>query len=140
MLSSQTINELFEQYTNFEQFYCPYFGGEKEQFLEQTFKIIFYFPISFSNITGYAYKQFGLILINNMKRVERATRMNNKYFCQNLNYIGFMKIYLSVIIHSNNNNISTATPPNTFINYDYDNLNDLYSKYDGGDKGETILF
>lgn len=150
MLTTQTINELFEQYINYEQFSCPYNRGKKEQFLKQTFKAILYFPIPFSNIIAYTYKKFGLIFINNMKRTETATRMNkNKYFCQNLNYIGFMKIvyiheivghYLSVIIHSNNSNISTETPPNTFINYEYEDLIDLQSEYDGGDKGETILF
>ena len=66
-----------------------------------------------------------------------------------MNYIGFMKIvylheivghYLSVIIHSNNSYISTATPPNTFINYEYEDFIDLQSEYDEGDKGETILF
>ena len=150
MLTTQTINELFEQYINYEQFSCPYNRGKKEQFLKQTFKAILYFPIPFSNIIAYTYKKFGLIFINNMKRTETATRMNkNKYFCKNLNYIGFMKIvyiheivghYLSVIIHSNNSNISTATPPNTFINYEYEDLIDLQSEYDGGDKGETFLF
>ena len=85
-----------------------------------------------------------------MKRTEKTTRMKkNKYFCQNLNYIGFMKIvylheivghYLSVIIHSNNINISTVTPPNTFINYEFEDLNDLQSEFDGGDKCESILF
>lgn len=153
MLTTQTINELFEQYTNYEQFSCPYNPynrGENKQFLKQTFKAIFYLPIPFGNIAAYTYKKFGLIFINNMKRAEKATRMKkNKYFCQNLNYIGFMKIvhlheivghYLSTIIHSNNSNISTATPPNTFINYDYEDLFDLHSEYDGGDKGETLLF
>ena len=81
MLNTQTINELFEQYINYEQFSCPYNRGKKEQFLKQTFKAILYFPIPFSNIAAYTYKKFGLIFINNMKRAEKTTRMNNnKYF------------------------------------------------------------
>ena len=150
MLTTQTINELFEQYKNYAQFSCPFNRGKKEQFLKQTFKAILYFPIPFSNIAAYTYKKFGLIFINNMKRAEKATRMKkNKYFCQNLNYIGFMKIvylheivdhYLSVIIHSNNSNISPATPQNTFVGYEFEDLDDLQSEYDGGDKSDSILF
>lgn len=30
MLNTQTINELFEQYINYEQFSCPYNRGKKE--------------------------------------------------------------------------------------------------------------
>ena len=155
MLSSKTIEELFEQYINFNEFICPYFGKEKEKFISQTFDIIYYFPIPFQKIAGYTYKKFGLIFINNIDRFEKKVNNSDKKiinfnFFRTMNKISFLKIvhiheiishYSCVIIHSNDNDISISTPLKTFKNYELKSkFVGLSSKYDGGDKSESILF
>ena len=155
MLSSKTIEELFEQYINFNEFICPYFGKEKEKFISQTFDIIYYFPIPFQNIAGYTDKKFGLIFINNIDRFEKMVNNSDKKivnfnFFRKMNKISFLKIvhiheiishYSCVIIHSNDNDISISTPLKTFKNYELKSkFVGLSLKYDGGYKGESILF
>jgi hypothetical protein len=149
MLTTEIINELFAQYSNFNEYICPYYGKMKKEFLNQVFNVIFYFPIPFKNIAGFTYKQFGAIFISNINRLEQDNN-NDDAFCKKLNKISFFKIvhlheiishYSCTIIHSNNENISISTPTNTFTDYIPDELyNDLYSKYDGGDRAESIIF
>ena len=154
MLSSYTINELFKEYVNFSDYNCPYSGDENQNFINQTFDIIYYFPIPFSNIAGFTYKKFGLIFINNIDRFDKkvnyqASTVKNVEFCRQINKISFMKVvhiheivshYSCAIIHSNNNEISISTPPNTFINYEpKSEYQELSSTYDSGDKAESVL-
>ena len=154
MLSLETMKDLFEQYINFNDYIYPYSGEEKENFISQTFEIIYYFPIPFKNIAAYTFKNFGLIYINNKSRLEKIIshkKRNNmdKQFCHKLNEIGFTKIvhiheiishYTRVIIHSNNISIPIKTPPEPLINYSaLEDYIGIFSRYDGGDKGESIL-
>ena len=153
-LSSKTINELFGQYINFSDYACPYSGEEKEDFIKQTFNITYYFPIPFKNISGFTYKKYGLIFISNINRFEEVMKPKdenilNKVFCKKINKISFIKVvhiheiighYSFTIIHANNYEIPTSTPPNTFKDYEPKNdFKTLASKMDGGDKGESIL-
>ena len=153
-LSSKTINELFGQYINFSDYACPYSGEEKEDFIKQTFNITYYFPIPFKNISGFTYKKYGLIFISNINRFEEVMKPKdenilNKVFCKKINKISFIKVvhiheiighYSCTIIHANNYEIPTSTPPNTFKDYEPKNdFKTLASKMDGGDKGESIL-
>ena len=154
MLVSETMKDLFEQYINFKDYIYPYSGEEKDNFISQTFNIIYYFPIPFKTIADYTYKQFGLIFINNNNRLEKIVNHKkkndmNKQFCHKLNYIGFSKIvhiheiifhYTLVIIHSNNIEVPIKTPPEPL--YDYyvlDQYSAMFTRYDGGDMGEAIL-
>ena len=132
MLSSKTISELFRQYFNFSDYICPYSGEEKEKFINQTFDIIYYFPIPFEKIAGFTYKSFGLIFISNINRFEKIIKYKdnnsiNYEFCQQINKLSFLKVvhiheiighYSYTIIHSNNNEISLSTPPNTSKDYE----------------------
>ena len=153
-LSSKTINELFGQYINFSDYTCPYSGVKKEDFIKQTFNITYYFPIPFKNISGFTYKKYGLIFISNINRFEEVMKPKdenilNKVFCKKINKISFIKVvhiheiighYSCTIIHANNYEIPTSTPPNTFKDYEPKNdFKTLASKMDGGDKGESIL-
>ena len=154
MLFSETMKDLFEQYTNFKDYIYPYSGEEKDNFISQTFNIIYYFPIPFKTIAAYTYKQFGLIFINNNNRLEKIVNHKkkndmNKQFCHKLNYIGFTKIvhiheiishYTLVIIHSNNIGVSITTPPEPL--YDYyilEEYSTTFTRFDGGDMGEILL-
>ena len=97
MLSSKTISELFGQYVNFSDYICPYSGEEKEKFINQTFDIIYYFPIPFEKIAGFTYKSFGLIFINNINRFEEIIKYKdnnsrNYEFCQQINKLSFLKV------------------------------------------------
>ena len=123
MLSSNTIKELFNQYINSSDYECPYSGDEKQNFIEQTFDIIYYFPIPFSNIAGFTYKKFGLIFINNIDRLNRKINyqeptLANNEFCLQINKICFKKVvhiheivshYSCDIIHLNNNDYGDKT-------------------------------
>lgn len=154
MLSSNTINELFKQYVNFSDYNCPYSGDENQNFIDQTFDIIYYFPIPFSHIAGFTYKKFGLVFISNIDRLDKKVNYQdptiaNIEFCHQINKISFKKVvhiheivshYSCVIIHSNNNEISISTPPNTFINYEpKSEFLESSSNYDSGDKAESVL-
>ena len=154
MLSTKTIYELFRQYVNFSDYICPYSGKEKENFIKQTFDITYYFPIPFKNIAGFTYKTFGLIFINNINRFEKIVKSHdnnalNKKFCQQINKLSFFKVvhiheiighYSCTIIHSNNSEISIATPPNTLKDYELKNeFKSNRPKMDGGDLGESVL-
>ena len=155
MLSSHTIEDLYYQYTSFNEYKYPYSGERKEKFIEQIFKITLYIPIPFKHIAGYTYKHFGIIFINNINRLYKGKNHSkklekNKELCQLINKTSFIKIihihemvshYSIVIIHSNYNSIPRGTPKKTFENYTSSEKYDyLFEIYDGGDKGEAILF
>ena len=100
-----------------------------------------------------------MVYINNKYRLKERKRKTVKEntlhhdICRRINGVGFSKIlrvheiifhYTIVIIHSNNNKISTSTPPNTFVDY---TLNTEFlenmkvdSHFDSGDKGKSLLF
>ena len=155
MISSKTIEAVFNQYNSFKEYICPYLGKQRESFISQTSDIIYYFPIPFKNISGYTYKKFGLIFINNKDRIEKrrvcgGESENELLFCNQINKISFYKVvhihelishYSFVIVHSNNKNISTLTPSNTFSDYYLDEEYAEKNPYlDSGDKAESLLF
>ena len=154
MLSSKTISELFDQYVSFNSYFCPYIGDEKENFVSQTFDIIYYFPIPYADIFGFTYKQFGLIFISNINRFDKIIyndkKQAKKELCFQINKISFLKIvhvheiichYSCAIIHSNDKEVPIATPEKTFIGFKpMKKYTYLTENYDGGDKGESILF
>ena len=130
MLSSNTINELYEQYVNFNNFICPYLGEQKENFISQTFSIIYYFPIPFKNIAGFTYKKYGLIFISNINRYDKITTNKNKEIetelCRQINKMSFLKVvhvheiicnYSCTIIHANDKEISISTPEKNFYKF-----------------------
>ena len=146
MLSSNTINDLYNQFENFKEFLNPY---KKEEFIEQTFDIILYLPIPFKIIGGFTYKNFGLVFLNNTELIKRNDSPDT-FFCKNISHISFKKVtvihevvchYTSAIIHANKKTIGLLTPPNSFIDY-YPKVpyKGIFSEYDAGDRGETILF
>ena len=151
MLTTKSINELFDQHKNFKGYICPYSGETQKSFLKQLFNIILYLPIPFKNIAGFTYKQFGVIFISNNNRLEKQNIKKNIAFCKRLNKISFIKNvhiheiishYSCTIVHSNNETISISTPTNTFTEYIPNEIyEDLYNKqYDGGDRAESVLF
>ena len=155
MLSSKTIGELFEQYDSFKEYICPYLGKQRETFIPQTSDIIYYFPIPFKNISGYTYKKFGLIFINNIERIEKIKICDDEsekelLFCNQINKLSFYKVvliheiisqYSFVIIYSNNKNISTSTPSSTFTDYYLDEeFAEKYPNLKPENKTETLLF
>ena len=150
MLSSNTAKELYYQYINYKEFQFPYKAQNKDKFFKQTFDIILYFPIPFKDIGGFTYKNFGIVAINNIYAIEKKNFLNpNTSFFYRICQLSFYKIiyvheiishYSSVIIHANKNETELATPENTFIEYcPMDLYIDLYSNYDGGERGESLL-
>ena len=146
MLKSNIINDLYNQYENFKNFSNPY---KKEEFINQTFDIILYLPIPFKLIGGFTYKNFGLIFLSNIELIKRNDS-SATFFCKKISNLSFKKVtsiheivchYSSVIIHANKRTIGLLTPPNTFIDYEpIDIYEKIFSDYDGGDRGEAILF
>ena len=149
MLTSDVLNECFKQMNSCTQFNNPYNSPKKKEFIEQLNKIIFYFKMPHNNILGYNYKTLGLIFINTnfpkRLRVKEETKIIKKIIdvaikkITELHEIFFHHIL--TILHSNSENISIETPDNTFINYYPKNeFESIFKKYDGGDRGESLLF
>ena len=149
MLKTKVINQLFNQFENYKKYKNPYIGEDKEKFIQQTFDIIFYIPIPFSNIAGFTYKQFGIIFLNSKEPPKRNLHPN-KYFLKKICSISFKKVvtiheiighYCATLVHGNDSNYDLKTPDNTLIDYvPKDEYKYIYSLFDGGERGESILF
>lgn len=149
MLSSNVINELYNQFENYKDYYNPFQSDKKDDFIEQTFKVILYMPIPFSNITGLTYKNYGLIILDS-KPIHKTRAFPNKVFLKSICNISFKKVvtvheiichYCSILLHGNEKSIGLKTPHDTFIDYcPYEDYENKYYDGDGGDKGESILF
>ena len=149
MLSSKTIGELYCQFVQYSGYNNPFQGEKKEKFIDQTLDIILYMPIPFSHIAGFTYKNFGIIFLNS-KEINKKNATPNTYFLKKICNASFKKIvniheiichYCSTLIHAHENETELLTPKNTFIGYDpMDEFENLFFSYDGGEKGESILF
>ena len=150
MLCSKTTKELFYQFVNYKDYEYPYIGQNKDKFLSQTFDIVINYPIPFKDIGGFTYKNFGIIFINNIGQIENKQFIKESTsFIYKLCQISFKKIvyfheiiphYSSVLIHANKKEIELSTPDNTFIeDYPKDSYIEIYSSFDGGEKGESLL-
>ena len=149
MLSSNVINQLYNQFENYKGYKNPYQGDNKDKFIKQTFDIILYMPIPFEYIAGFTYKNYGIIFLNTKEPLKRNA-LPNTYFLKQICNVSFKKVviiheiichFCASLVHGNDISYELKTPPNTFIDYcpmeDYINT---FSFYDGGEKGESILF
>ena len=117
--------------------------------IAMNFIVIFYIPIPFSNIAGFTYKQFGIIFLNSKEPPKRNLHPN-KYFLKKICSISFKKVvtiheiighYYATLVHGNDSNYDLNTPDNTLIDYvPKDEYKYIYSLFDGGERGESILF
>ena len=149
MLTTKVINQLYNQFDNYKKYENPYIGEDKEKFIQQTFDIIFYIPIPFSNIAGFTYKQFGIIFLNSKENIKRNLNPN-KYFLKKICNISFKKVvtiheiighYCTTLVHGNDSKYDLITPDNTLIDYGpKEEYEYNYSLLDGGERGESILF
>ena len=149
MLTSNVVNQLYNQYENYKAYNNPFQSEKKEQFLKQTFDIMLYLPIPFQYIAGFTYKNFGIIFINN-KILSRGKAFADTFFLKQICNISFRKVvivhevighYCSSIIHGNEKSIQFQTHYNTFLEYEpTEDYEKIYSDYDGGERGESLLF
>jgi len=141
MLKSKISNYLFSEFTHFSSFSYPYNGLKGDKFIEQVFNIILYFPFPCPKITGFTYKSFGLIFINNKN--EEKKLITSTLFLSNSCKLALKKVtfkheiichYTCSICHANHEESSIKTPSNSFNNYCVKNeLKDLYETFDGED-------
>jgi len=150
MLGSETAKDLFYQYQNYKDYEYPYIGQNKDKLLSQTFDIVLNYPIPFKDIEGFTNKNFGIIFINNIGQIQNKHFINKSTsFIYKICQLSFKKIvyfheiiphYSSVLIQANKKEIGLSTPDNSFIEYyPKDSYKDIYSYYDDGGKGESLL-
>ena len=147
MLKSKISNHLFSEFNHFSSFSYPYDGQNGDKFIDQVFTIILYFPFPCPKISGFTYKSFGLIFINNKKEKENLIPTTSLPF--NSSKLAIKKVtikheiichYISAICHANNDESPIITPSNSFKNYCVkDEYKDLYKTMDGGDRGEDFI-
>ena len=144
MLKSNVINQLYNKFENYKDYNNPYYGENKDKFINQVFDIILYMPIPFKCITGFTYKRFGIIFLNTIEPLRRNF-LPNTYFIKQICNVSSKKValiheiichYSASLVHGNNISyeFKSPTPTNTFIDYMY-----IYSN-DGGERGEHLLF
>ena len=147
MLKSNVINEVFHQFNNYKLFNNPFKSKKCEEIIDLIDKITFYCKFPISQIDGLTFKDLGVILINTKKNNNTFSDGRNKFkiaICS----ISYKKItqlheilshYLSTLLRSNSKKVNLITPSKIFKNYTSTDESFL-SKYDGGDKVESLLF
>ena len=148
MLKSKISNYLFSESNLFSSFSYPYNGQKCDKFIEQVFNIILYFPFPSSKISGFTYKSFGLIFINNKKEEKRI--IPTTLFLFNSCKLALKKLtfnheiishYSCSICHANNEESPIKTLSNSFKDYWIKNeYIGLYETFDDGDRGEVLNF
>ena len=149
MLKSNVINQLFNQFENYKDYYNPYYGKNKDKFINQVFDIILYMPIPFKYIAGFTYKNLGIIFLNTIEPLRRNS-LPNTYFIKQICNVSFKKVvlmheivchYSASLVHGNDISYKIKTPTNTFIDYcPMEDYMHIYSYLDGGERGECLLF
>ena len=149
MLKSNVINQLYNQLENFKLYTNPYHGSKKDKFIEQTFQIILYMPIPFYNISGFTYKNFGIIILDS-KEILKRNYLPNTYFLKSICDVSFKKVvsiheiifkYISSIIHGNEISYKIRTPENSLIDHrSIEKKEKLFLINEVGDLGESLLF
>lgn len=148
MLQSTMIDELFSEFSNFSKFKNPYKGFRKNDFVDQVFEVILYFPFPVEKIGGFTYKNSGLIFINNVndkKKFVDSTLMIYDICTLSIDKVTLMHEiithYTSTICHANDKKNELITPPNSFKNY-FPKIDfiETYDSYDAGDRAEALIF
>ena len=149
MLKSNVINQLFNQFENYKDYYNPYYGKNKDKFINQVFDIILYMPIPFKYIAGFTYKNLGIIFLNTIEPLRRNS-LPNTYFIKQICNVSFKKVvlineivyhYSASLVHGNDISYEIKTPINTFIDYcPMEDYMHIYSYLDEGERGECLLF
>ena len=148
MLQSTMIDELFSEFSNFSKFKNPYKSFRKNDFVDQVFEVILYFPFPVEKIGGFTYKNSGLIFINNVndkKKFVDSTLMIYDICTLSIDKVTLMHEiithYTSTICHANDKKNELITPPNSFKNYFPKNdFIETYDSYDAGDRAEALIF
>ena len=148
MLQSTMIDELFSEFSNFSKFKNPYKSFRKNDFVDQVFEVILYFPFPVEKIGGFTYKNSGLIFINNVndkKKFVDSTLMIYDICTLSIDKVTLMHEiithYTSTICHANDKKNELITPPNSFKNY-FPKIDfiETYDSYDAGDRAEALIF
>lgn len=148
MLQSTMIDELFSEFSNFSKFKNPYKSFRKNDFVDQVFEVILYFPFPVEKIGGFTYKNSGLIFINNVndkKKFVDSTLMIYDICTLSIDKVTLMHEiithYTSTICHANDKKNELITPPNSFKNYFLKiDFIETYDSYDAGDRAEALIF
>ena len=150
MLTSDVIGEAFDEFIKFKPFRNPFKGNNSIKILEQINNVKYYITFPINKISGITFKKIGIIFINKIfKNMNNINNINqsNKLTKFSIN-IGNKKVtecheilahYMLTICYANKRDTGLLTTENTFSHY-IGNKAYCLSKYDGGDRLESIMF
>ena len=147
MLTSDVIGEAFDEFIKFKPFRNPFKGNNSVKILEQINNVKYYIYFPINKISGITFKKIGIIFINKIFKNMNNINESNKLIKFSIN-IGNKKVtecheilahYMLTICYANERDTGLLTPENTFSHY-IGNKAYYLSKYDGGDRLESIMF